>query len=114
MSWPAWHPAATLAPRFISSARHQAAAYLLASWGSRGQVLCQSDHAETSSQVRGRSCSPHQGLPFLSYPAEGRETTETGGEGRGGRVARSVEKFSCTGGAGVVSVPLLCKNRHCF
>lgn len=33
-SWPAWHPAATLAPRFISGARHQAAAYLLASWGS--------------------------------------------------------------------------------
>lgn len=41
------------------------------------------------SQVRGRSCSPHQGLPFLSYPAEGRAAGQSAGkplrrEGRAG------------------------------
>lgn len=102
-SWPAWDPAATLAPRFVSGARHQAAAYPLASWRSRGQVLCQSDHAETSFSGQGpepahltrgsRSCPTRQ---------RGRAAGQSAGTPRGGGGARSVEKFSCTGGAGVV------------
>lgn len=107
--WPAWDLAATLAPRFISGAHHQAAAYLLASWRSRGQVPCQSDHAETS--VSGQGLEPAH-LTRGSHSCPTRQRGRAAGQSAGkplrqgrrgeGRVARSVEKFSCTGGAGVV------------